>query len=404
MPSRITARRHPAAVALSSSVAVAVLLAALVAAAPAPAPPARVRLTNPVKITLEGVDVDAVAMLADNESIVVVGGKPHDPDDKERARSDYPPAGAIVNFRTKAVRPFTNGHRARIDAVAVSADGSRIVTVCSNLGPLVRVWDVKTAAPLRSLSLPQLENYSASRGATCLPGGSKVAVSYKGCIALLDTAGRDPRRDLKGGALEEDDTPDKLVVSPDGKFLACIDFKCKVGVWDVRSGKSIRSIDLVPAGEDAKGWSSQHLAFTRDGKGLLACLSGKEDDFRKGIEVKGAAAERRGMLLIDIASGKITPLNISHQVGTFGFALHSSGEWLATVGPSRPDKPPKGFDSGQIGELRIYHYTTRALSLRVQFDDGFFPSKVRFTPDGRKLVAVDVTGKLRAWDFTPAKK
>ena len=68
-----------------------------------------------------------------------------------------------------------------------------------------------------------------------------------------------------------------------------------------------------------------------------------------------------------------------------------------------PDKPVKGSD-GQIGELRIYHYATRTLSLRTQFDEGFFPSRVRFTPDGRKLVAVDATGKLRAWDFTPAKK
>ncbi len=396
MPSRITARRHPAAV--------AALLAALVAAAPAPAPPTRVRLTNPVKITLEGVVIDAVAMLADNESIVVVGGKPHDPDDKDRSYEEVPPAGAIVNFRTKAVRAFTNGHKARIKGVSVSADGSRIVTVCSHLDPSVRVWNVKTAAPLPSLSLPQLEDSYAMYAVACLPGGSKVAVNDKGCIALLDTAGRDRRRDLKGEALEEDDTPDQLAVSPDGRFLACEVYRQKVVVWDIRSGKAIRKADLLPAGEDAKDWSLWHLAFTRDGKALLACLSGKEDDFRKGIEVKGAAAERRGMLLIDIASGKITPLNISHQIGTFGFALHSSGEWLATVGPSRPDKPPKGFNSGQIGELRIYHYTTRALSLRMQFDDGFFPSKVRFTPDGRKLVAVDVTGKLRAWDFTPPKK
>jgi hypothetical protein len=110
--------------------------------------PARVRLVNPVKVTVEGVEVDAVALLPDNESVVVVGGKPRGAGEDDRATKDAPPAGAILNLKTKAVRPFTNGHIARIKSVAVSADGSRIFTVCSDKDPFVRVWNVKAGKSL----------------------------------------------------------------------------------------------------------------------------------------------------------------------------------------------------------------------------------------------------------------
>ena len=58
----------------------------------------------------------------------------------------------------------------------------------------------------------------------------------------------------------------------------------------------------------------------------------------------------------------------------------------------------------RYNKLRVYHYPTRTLSLRLQFEKEFGASYVRFTPDGRKLVAVDGTGMLRCWNFAGAKK
>ena len=52
---------------------------------------------------------------------------------------------------------------------------------------------------------------------------------------------------------------------------------------------------------------------------------------------------------------------------------------------------------------RIWHYASRTLIHKVQFADGYFPMWIGFTPDGKKLVAVERLGKVRAWDFAAVK-
>ena len=401
MMTHATGREKFVAVLRQIGAAAAVALV-VTSAAPAADPP-RVRLGKPVEVVVAGVDVDAVAALADNESVVLVGGKPRGPADGELATEDAPPAGAIVNLKTQTVRLFTNEHTARIKGVAAAADGLRIFTVCSDKDPFVRVWGVEAGKPVGPLPLPQLENYYSTHEVACVPGSRKIAVGFRDRVAFIDPDGRERQQDLTAEEFT-DDTPRQLSFSPDGDFLACCNFRKKVVVWDIRIGKVVCSVSLLPDGEDHRDWSFTNLAFTRDGTRLIASRSGNADEVPNGTAEDKVAPERRGLFVIDIKKQQIAPLSMGHQIHTFAFALHPSGDWIATVGPSRPDGLARKDATEQVGELRVYHLPTRSLAHRVQFDDEFFPSKVLFTPNGKRMVAVDVEGKVRSWDFATAGK
>ncbi|HET6572385.1 MAG TPA: hypothetical protein VFG68_02195 [Fimbriiglobus sp.] len=368
----------------------------------APPGPVRVavRLDNPIEAAIDKILVAAVCLLADNESVVVVGGK--FPDPVAESIMSAQPAGAIVNLRTKAVRPFTNRHRVRVNSLACSAD--RIVTVCTRRDPFVRLWDIKAGKPLEPITLPQpAEKDDSDFEVATFHRSRKVAVTLRDRISIFDPTGREERIDLTTDYLTGS-IPAAPVISPDDKYLACSNTHDQVIVWDVAAKKVLYAAALLPEGEDPTKWHLGGLHFIRTGTQLIAARWGKEPEVPRGTAEEKVPAERRGLFLIDVAKQETIPLGMGGQVDTMHFAIHPSEDWIVTAGSAYPAKPVPGQPDATVGELRVYHYPTRKLVHKVQFDfEGFQPMWVKFTPDGKKLVAVSANGKVMAWDFTPVK-
>jgi len=363
-------------------------------------------LDNPVTVSLPGLQPNAFALLPDNETAVVVGGKPRDPNDREAPYVDSPPAGALVNLRTKEVRPFTNGHSVRIRDVACSANGSHIFTDSFGKDHFVRVWDVKAGKSLDPFPLPVEENASYHEIVT-FPGSGKVAVATGDFVTVLGPTRDDKRFDLTDESFSHD-WPWELAVSSDDKLLACGTGKERGIIWDVKSRKVVYATSLLPEGADYHDWSIHQLGFLKSGTQLIVARSGKADEVPEGKAEEGVAAEERGLFLIDVGKKRVTPLGMGHQIRTTSFALHPSEDWIVTTGLSRPDKPGQKDAPKRVSELRIYRFSTRSLVLRVQFGDDFMPSCPKFTSDGKKLVAIDgdieEEGKVRSWDFIATKR
>jgi WD40 repeat protein len=377
----------------------------------APAQPAgkpSVRLGQPVEIAVDELERYGAALLADNESIVVVGRKGLDPGPGEPADPDIPPPGAaIVSLKTKAARRFTNGHISRISSVAGSADGAYIVTAGTyDLVGDLRVWDAKAGKALNPIDVSGDASKSKWFSISCLNRSPRVAVARLDKVSIIDLTRPVQRFDLTADYLSGT-WPDKLAISPDDKYLACTTGSKQVVIWDLATKKVLGAPSLIPEGEDVKDWSASGLCFTKSGMQLIASREKQGQEVPKGTPEAKVPANRWPLVMIDIPSQKITPLGMGNQCGTLHFALHPSGDWVATVGPSWSDKPIAGDPNAMTGEIRVYHFPTRTLVHKVQCDPdpdtGFYPSWVGFTPDGKKLVAVSHPAKIRAWDFTPVK-
>jgi hypothetical protein len=381
-----------------------ILLATAGEAAPPPAsdkPGAR--LENAVEIPLKDVYPKAVCLLADNQSVVVVGAVPPAMEDGDPDKE--PAAGG----KTKVIRSFTNGHARAIQSAAVAADGSFIVTGATAADPAIRRWNVKANKALDPIDLStSVEGDWLSFDVATFPKSNKVAVTLNKSIGIFDPAARDSHDELTADELKRG-FPCRPTVSPDGKYLACATSKKYVLVWEVASKTVLCAIDVLPKGrDDYVNWHIDGLAFTRSGKELILCRGGYEQDRPKGVPDEKVPAERRGFFRIDPAAKTMTPIEIGSRYGTLHFALHPSDDWIATVGPAASTDPVPDDPDPTVGELRIYHYPTRTLAAKVSFPySGFYPCLVGFTPDGKKVVALCALKgheKVMAWDFTPVAK
>ena len=334
-------------------------------------------------------------MAKDNESIILVGGRPRLPADQDTPATELPAAGAFVNIKTRVVRNFTNGHLGRMASVAVASDGSRIFTGGFGRDSAVRVWDTKARKAAEPIHLTDDAN-SVCEVAT-MTVGPNLAASVGDLVFLIDPndAGKKANLSLMNGAVFVTVVRPRfrpIVFSPGDRYLACPTLGGGVTIWEVASSKIIYSPNLLPVGADLQNhFASDALAFTKDGAKLVVIAPQQNGD-----ELKPTSNESGGLLLIDIAKKRVSPIGMGHPVATRSFAIHPSEKWIATVGTSRRS----GKKNEKESEVRIHDFQTHAFVARAILPAAFYPDWVCFTPDGKKLVTASFdNGKVLAWDF-----
>lgn len=167
------------------------------------------------------------------------------------------------------------GSESRPSAVAVMADGSRIVS--GGTGGTIIIWDADTGKPLHRFRNGKNEL------------DHLLSIVFLGQTSLFATGSLDLGKiriwDAKDGKLVKTlDDMDRevtgLAASPDGKLLAVGDTDHHVTIWDVDTGKRKRSI-----------WAYEHssvaaVAFMNAGKRLVTTSSGEIIDRKADSEVK----------------------------------------------------------------------------------------------------------------------
>jgi len=158
-------------------------------------------------------------------------------------------------------REFRTAAGYRGGRVAFSADG-KLLADCSDIDPVVRIWDVQSARLLRKLQLPDLESYRHGH-IVFSPDGKMMAASGISANGLNSAVhlwnpvtGEFLRRlDLGGGPLD---------FSSNGRLL--VDGS---RVWDFVAGRELSANDQAPWGEV--------LRIATGDRGLVVTICGEKE-------------------------------------------------------------------------------------------------------------------------------
>jgi WD40 repeat protein len=251
------------------------------------------------------------------------------------------------------------GHTGAIRALALTADGRTVVSGSDD--GTVRVWDISRpgeGVQTQRIDLEgEIETMAVERNVL-------AAGTSHGVIALWDLARRERLHELRqeGGIFV-------LALAPAANTLATSGDPRGLRVWDVRSGKILRSF-----GDDV----FCSAAFSPDGAFLA---TGDFDnrvtlwDAHRGEAVRAWEAHDR--------------VKARLRNGVFGVAFTGDGKQLASAGAD--------------GTLRLWQTTDGKQVLRLIGHTGHARA-VAFRSDGKRIVSGGADGTVRIWDVGSEKE
>ena len=217
-----------------------------------------------------------------------------------------------------------------------------------NLG--IRLIDTSTGRELRTL-----DKGTAEKDACVMPGASFLEGS--GLVGIWS------------GFLRPN-----LAFSPDGKLLACGNLQGRIKLWEVDTGRELRSIKTA-----GKQGSVLALSFTPDGRNLAAAV-GESTVQAKGTPITPEEV-KSSVQLFDVTTGKPAGTIASAAIPRL-LRFSPGGKLLAIAGMDATIRLLDVAAGREVRVLKGHHAMVRGIV---------------FTPDSRLLVSASEDGSSRIW-------
>jgi WD40 repeat protein len=301
---------------------------------------------------------------------------------KERLRSDAPTGAALAAYFTP--------------------DRKHIVT--ANQDQWIRVWDADSGRLVRRFGRDDYRTSGSRIMCVALsPDGKTAAASHDGdcAIILWDVSeGKELHRFGRGSK----HIPMSLAFTPDGRTLVTGGYGKEACLWDVATGKEVRSVD---AGNDAV------FSVSVSGDGSLLALAGFDLVHRVF-----AVADGRPAALIEKPGGRgPSTLSPDGRVlavladGNLSLWETSSGKSFFAPGAQASwDVPARAFSpDGRLlawgDRLNVVHVIdARTGEDRARLEGHTGPvTCVSFSADGRRLLSAGHESTVLVWDATRLK-
>jgi len=206
------------------------------------------------------------------------------------------------------------------ELIVISPDGKLVATVSGLFSKTVEIWDTTSGKLKGSLS-----NEMETVGCLAFTPDNKTIITGDGIgiVGVWDVATRKRRKKFKATLDIVEDTGtmiSALAVSPDGKTVYIAEIDHAPGIWDVAKGKrmvkdrevkgSPTALSLAPKSQLlVSAVPDLHLWDAKTGKDrkTISFEGGRARTLRFSPDEKSlAVGHDLGLLLVDVASGKLT--------------------------------------------------------------------------------------------------
>ena len=241
------------------------------------------------------------------------------------------------------------GHREHVTSLAVTPDGQRVIS--GSWDKTIRVWDIESGEQLGIIKSGKESIYTI---AVAYDGQQIISGSFKGTLILWDLESGEEVHRYK----MDDNTIKAAALSPDGKRVVSAGDSITLGVWDRESGEQLQKLFSNKA--------SNSVVIPPDGQKVIA---GSRND-----QIK----------IWDLESGNFIQTLEGHTGSVNALAVSSDGKRLVS---GSSDKTVRIWDLERGEEIGTLKGHTRAVQ------------GVAVTPDGSRAISGADDNTVKIWDL-----
>jgi WD40 repeat protein/serine/threonine protein kinase len=299
------------------------------------------------RLNSERVDLTAIALSPDNQLVAYVRG------------GAIQVCNANTGAKTKK-KEFTGKSGNRIDLIAFSGDGRRIVS--THADSTIRLWDAETGRQ------KLLELHASVGDPAIVPDGRHL---LRSCAdGMVGVWNMETGQQLKRFSWLGDRRPASIAVSPDGRRALFGTSKLLL-LWDLETGEELRRIE--------HGSETPHVGFSPDGR---RAVSSANQTVRVWTLPPGRLADERPTV-VEIGQFLGHQGTISNEVSLSVAAVSPNGRWLLAGG-------------WYIAPIIWDRQTGRLIR---QFEDrGGGTMRLKFSPEGLRVFSSGWDNIVRLWD------
>ncbi len=332
------------------------------------------------------------------------------------------------------VKNTLEGHRDTVNSVVFSPDGKTIASASRD--NTVIIWDAKTGKPIQTLKGHQ----DTVNSVVFSPDGKTIAsASSDKTVKIWDAQTGKPIQTLKGHQyyavkkrflasgfyIRTHNIINSVVFSPDGKTIASASLDRTVIIWDVKTGKPIKtlkghqddvtSVVFSPDGKTIASASSDKTVKIWDaqtGK-PIKILKGHQDDVTSVVyspegQTIASASLDKTVKIWDAQTGKPIKILKGHQNGVTSVVFSPDGETIASA--SRQGRlwhtaswhGPLLDERLWDGTVKIWDAQTGKPIQTLKGHQSRVTSMV-FSPDGKTIASASGDNTVKIWDALTGK-